>query len=149
MHITAKHSLKLLISNHRRAGNPRSLRRHWRSLRRAPPSTRGAPPPRGAGTRPRTGRPRRGTRGTCRRRPGRSAPAGSGGGRSFCPGRSNLTSQDTNFFDLICQLMYCLILIAYGIPNARSSNKDIPVLLLVPAKCAHEAATSGVNQLLS
>ena len=64
-------------------------------------------------------------------------------------GRSNLTSQDTNFFDLICQLMYCLILTAYGIPNARSSNKDIPVLLLVPAKCAHEAATSGVNQLLS
>ena len=65
-------------------------------------------------------------------------------------GRSNLTSQDTNFFDLICQLLYNLLLTAaYGILIERCSIKDIPVLLLVPAKCAHEAATSGVNQLLS
>ena len=60
-------------------------------------------------------------------------------------GRSNLTSQDTNFFDLICQLL----LTAYGILIEMCSIKDIPVLLLVPAECAHEAATSGVNQLLS
>ena len=64
-------------------------------------------------------------------------------------GRSNLTSQDSNFFDLICQLLYNLLLTAYGILIERCSIKDIPVLLLVPAKCAHEAATSGVNQLLS
>ena len=64
-------------------------------------------------------------------------------------GRSNLTSQDTNFFDLICQLLCNLLLTAYGMLIERCSIKDIPVLLLVPAKCAHEAATSGVNQLLS
>ena len=64
-------------------------------------------------------------------------------------GRSNLTSQDSNFFDLICQLLYNLLLTAYGILIERCSIKDIPVLLLVPTKCAHEAATSGVNQLLS